>query len=200
MKRICSTFVALLLAVVSADAQIGYQLTVFDPAKKTPKANQSVSATVTITDSSGSTLCTETVSGTTDDFGILSMQIGNASTFSNVDWSKLPLWISATVDGITISKTQILNVPVAEYAKATGQLTHAILSSKVWKTERYTLIFKNGNVTVTSLRPDDDPPRVMKYYITGNIAVAITSQSGYAMAFVYVPEKNVLYCDESIYH
>lgn len=86
MKRILFIFVTL-LASVSADARIGSQLRVLNPVEKTPKTNQSVSVTVTIPDSSGSTLCTETISGTNDDFGILSMQVGSAFTFSNVDWS-----------------------------------------------------------------------------------------------------------------
>ncbi len=124
-------------AVVSATAQIGYQVTVFDEAKKAPKANQAVSATVTIYDNSGKVICTDNVSGTTDEFGILSMSVGNATTFSNVDWSKLPLWISATVDGVTISKTQILNVPIAEHAKHYGELNVEWLCSKTWQTIDY---------------------------------------------------------------
>lgn len=92
----------------SSGAQIGYQVAVIDQSKGEPKANESVSVSISLTDNAGTVIFTDTRTETTDDFGIISMQIGTSSTFDNVDWSKLPLWISATVDGVTISKTQVL--------------------------------------------------------------------------------------------
>ena len=113
-------------------AQIGYQVTVLDTATGEPRANESISATITITDAAGGTICSDVKTATTDEFGVLSLEVGNSDTFADVDWNKLPLYISATVDGVMIGRTQVLSVPVAEYAKQTGTLTKEILCSKTW--------------------------------------------------------------------
>lgn len=134
MKRFLLFALALVGMFMGVNAQIGYQVTVYDQTKKAPKANQSVTATVTITDNTGTQIVSETHTGTTDDFGILSMTVGNSNSFSNANWDNLPFWVSATVDGVTISKTQMLTVPVAEYAKQSGgKLTKNNLCSRIWK-------------------------------------------------------------------
>lgn len=156
MKRLFFTVISVVSLALCSDAQIGYQVTVFDQVKMEPKANQEVTATVTITDNAGTQIASQTYTGTTDEFGILSMTVGNADTFDKTKWDNLPLWISASVDGITLSKTQILNVPVAEYAKRTGSLTVDILCSKTWRyiynsgsdTETYTLSFRKDGTGI----------------------------------------------------
>lgn len=112
-------------------AQVGYQVTILDTATGEPRANETISATITIS-GAGSTICNEVKTATTDEFGVLSLEVGNSSTFENVDWSQLPLYISASVDGVMIGRTQILSVPVAEYAKQTGALTKKILCGRTW--------------------------------------------------------------------
>lgn len=62
-----------------------------------------------------------------NDFGVLSLSIGNADTFANVDFSKMPFYIEVSANGVNIGKSQILSVPVAEYAKRTGELTKEML-------------------------------------------------------------------------
>ena len=47
---------------------------------------------------------------------MLSLAVGNADTFQKVDTGKMPLFISVSVDGTLIGKTQILSVPMAEVA------------------------------------------------------------------------------------
>ena len=48
--------------------------------------------------------------------------------FKDFKWAeKLPLFISVKVDDILIAKSQVLNVPIAEYAKLSGVLTPEIL-------------------------------------------------------------------------
>ncbi|MDO5333538.1 MAG: hypothetical protein Q4F93_05935 [bacterium] len=112
-------------------AQIGYQVTILDTATGEPRANETISATITISGGGGA-ICSEVKTATTDEFGVLSLEVGNSSTFANVDWTKLPLYISATVDGVLIGRTQVLSVPVAEYAKQTGALTKNILCGRTW--------------------------------------------------------------------
>ena len=117
-----------LVSALPVMAQIGYQVAVIDQATGKPKVNESVKVVVTITDSSGVVVCSDTQSGITNDFGVISLRVGNVSTFDDVDWRNLPLWVSATVDGVTVGKTQVLAVPVAEYAKHYGTLTPKILN------------------------------------------------------------------------
>lgn len=198
MNRIHIFLYALMLSFATAAAQIGYQVTVFDPATKAPKANKSVSATVTITDNAGTTICSEAVSGTTDEFGILSMTVGSASTFSNVDWSEIPLWISATVDGVTISKTQIMSVPVAEYAKKTGTLTKEILCSQKWGYNKNYTFHSDGTVNY-ALKTGSDKG---KYYIDGNTVCGyILGYDGREYLFVghYDPKSGKVYLVGDMY-
>ena len=118
MKRIkFYTTIAALFCMVSINAQIGYQVSLLNSATGEPRANETVSVTLEITNSEGAVVCNETKSATTNEFGVLSLQVGSSNTFANMDWSKLPLYISATVDGVMVGRSQILTVPVAEAAK-----------------------------------------------------------------------------------
>lgn len=184
-------FAALALCMaIPVKAQIGYQIALFSPATSEPRANETVSVTVTISDNAGNTICSETKSGTTNGAGILSLEIGNATTFSNIDWSKLPLWISAAVDNVTIGRTQILSVPVAEYSKHYGELTVNVLTSKVWKfryeedADYYYCTFR-ADGTGTS----DWASGEFRYYIAGNTLIIIpTSRPNKAYMLHYIPE------------
>lgn len=114
--RIIGTVMCLIFLAVPIRAQIGYQVSLLNRATGDPRANITVNATVTITDVKGGTVFTGTQRATSNDFGVLSLVVGDANTFQNVDTGKLPLYISVSVDGVLIGKTQILNVPVAEIA------------------------------------------------------------------------------------
>lgn len=184
------------LLAMGVQAQIGYQVVVIDQAKNEPKANAQVTASITISDNAGKTICRENVSGTTDEFGILSMQIGNASTFANTDWAKLPLWVTATVDGVTISKTQILSVPIAEHAKHTGTLTKEILKGKTWyckANKSYFLKFSDSNASHYYSHSSDDKSSG-PYFIYGNTVIMYNDKDGDVdMVFVYDSDTNSLY-------
>lgn len=116
-----------MLLAFSTSAQVGYQVSLLDTKSGEPRANEKTTVLVKISDSKGNIICNETQSVTSDAFGVLSLTVGNETTFSNVDWNNLPLSISASVDGILIGSSSVLNVPVAEYAKATGVLTMEML-------------------------------------------------------------------------
>lgn len=110
----------LLLVMVYAvhtKAQIGYQISLLNTATGEPRANETVNVTVTLTNSEGSIIYTGNQSATTNDFGVLSLTIGDADTFKDVDFSKLPFFIEVSANGVMIGKSQVLNVPVAEAAK-----------------------------------------------------------------------------------
>ena len=147
-KSLISTFAALALAA-TAQAQIGYQVSLLNTATGEPRANVTVNAQVTITDSQDNTIYTGSQQATTNDFGVLSLAVGNASTFANADTGKMPFFISVSVDGTLIGRSQILNVPVAEVAnKLKSSFTKEDLVG-TWTGEnynsKYTLTFNADN-------------------------------------------------------
>lgn len=137
MKHVFMSLVLALCAALSATAQIGYQVSLLDKATGEARANETVSVVAEITDSDGAVILSQTQSVRSNDQGVLSLTLGNSSTFDNADWGKLPFYISATVDGTLLGKSQILNVPVAEHAKHWGTLTKEILMSKTWSCTVY---------------------------------------------------------------
>lgn len=148
IMRTLRRFLALaFLALCGSDlyGQIGYQVSVLDQATGVPRANENVSVLIELSNSAGEVILAESKSAVTNDFGVVSLQIGSESTFAGMDWSKLPLFISATVDGVLIGKSQVLTVPVAEYAKQTGTLTIEELCGKKWSYNGNSYSFhKNG--------------------------------------------------------
>ena len=118
---------------VMANAQIGYQVTLLNFATGEPRANETVNVTVTISNSANAIVCSETKSATTNEFGILSVSVGSEGSFAKTDWTKLPFYISATVDGVMIGKSQLLSVPVAEHAKHTDY---------VFTTDYYSIFYR----------------------------------------------------------
>lgn len=155
MKKIILLIASAILLSVAAHAQIGYQVTLLNSADGTPRANEIVSVTVKITNKEGKVICESTSNETTDKFGLLSLSVGDSSTFDNVDFTKSPFFIEATVDSIIVGRTQILSVPIAEYAKRTGALTVEKLCSKDWWTNKGSIdsyhwhFSPNGKFTMT---------------------------------------------------
>ena len=119
IKKSMACIMAGLLFVLCANAQIGYQISLLNTATGEPRANETVNVTATITDSSGGVVWTGTQSVTSNDFGVLSLTVGNADTFTNLDLQqhRLPFFIEVSANGAMIGKSQILSVPVAEVAK-----------------------------------------------------------------------------------
>ena len=126
------TIIAALFCMVSVNAQIGYQVSLLNSATGEPRANETVDVTLEITNSQGTVVCQESTSATTNEFGVLSLQVGSSNTFANMDWSKLPLYISATVDGVMVGRSQLLTVPVAEAAKTLVNVAPELIC-KTWE-------------------------------------------------------------------
>lgn len=145
MKKFILSFLLFIGALFSVKAQIGYQVSLLNTATGEPRANVTVNATVTITNSKGESIYTGTQSATSNDFGVLSLTVGNANTFKDVDFGELPFFIEVSVDGQMIGKSQILNVPVAEAAKKivpaiteiSGTYVIYVLPSRPSYTNRY---------------------------------------------------------------
>ena len=133
--------IGLFLIASSAKAQIGYQVSLLNKATGEPRANTTVNATITITDSQDGIVYTGTQRATSNDFGVLSLAVGNADTFQKVDTGKLPLYISVSVDGTLIGKTQILSVPVAEVA---NRLKSSFTKENLIGTWKYSYTTEDG--------------------------------------------------------
>ena len=120
MRKI-TLFLATVYCVANLSAQIGYQVSLLNTATGVPRANETVTCLIELSNIDG-VFYTQTQTVTTNDFGVLSLQIGNETTFQSTDATKLPLFVSVTVDGTLVGKSQILSVPLAENLRpfATG--------------------------------------------------------------------------------
>ena len=117
MKKYYFIIFALFFCMQNVSAQIGYQEALLNTATGKPRAGETVNVAIELTNKKGETFYFEKQTATSNDFGVLSLIIGNENTFKNADWTKLPFFIGVAVDGVLIGKTQILSVPLAEVAK-----------------------------------------------------------------------------------
>ena len=197
-----------MIAPIASSAQIGYQVSLLNSATGEPRAGETVNVSITLTNSANATIYSQTQSATTNDFGILSLAIGNANTFNNVDWSKLPFFISAYVDGKLIGRSQILTVPVAEYAKKaryaefagaadyahrTGVLTMAMLEGTwIGYNEDYTANYSfNADGTCVLVIDYSNEERMYhyKYSFEGNhVYIYENKTDGKFYILHYIPE------------
>ncbi len=206
MKRLFT--IAAIASALSANAQIGYQVSLLDNATGEPRADETVTVEIAITDSNGKAICSERKSAITNDFGVLSLTVGNSSTFTDADWSALPFFISATVDGTLIGRSQILSVPIAEYAKQAGILTKEILKSRAWYQygdKQYYYTFSDDTATFHENYADGHGHFTSKhkYHIDGNNVFLIRPLSGSVSAFellIYSDNKLFNLKDEYFYH
>ena len=169
-------------------AQIGYQVSLLNDSTGEPRANVSVEAEVTITNSDDEEIYKGTQRATSNDFGVIQLTVGNQSTFKDVDWSKLPFFIEVSVDGTVIGKSQILTVPIAEAAKdlAPGIDIDELVGT--WKCVGYDseldiilLNFSSNDSGSLKILWDGDENRVrewsFKYYVMGDLIVTYQDQT-----------------------
>ena len=118
---------------------------------------------------------------------------------------------------IEVGRSQILTVPVAEYAKTTGVLTKEILCSKTWKYERHDnyadriikfTFFKEGTCNYVFTGDKGDDNYTGTYYIDNNFVYmkySYTYDDGYGqgikngittMVLKYMPELNEFWYPE----
>ena len=119
------------LLLAQAPEGINYQALIRD-ASGVVVANQNVGIQLSLLQgsASGSAVYKETFSPTTNDFGLVNLQIGAGTptlgTFSTIDWNNGTYFIETAVDVnggtsyVVISTTQFMSVPYALYAKNSG--------------------------------------------------------------------------------
>ena len=169
-------------------AQIGYQVSLLNDSTGEPRANVSVEAEVTITNSDDEEIYKGTQRATSNDFGVIQLTVGNQSTFKDVDWSKLPFFIEVSVDGTVIGKSQILTVPIAEAAKYLAPGIDIEGLGGTWKCVGYDseldiilLNFSSNDSGSLKILWDGDENRVrewsFKYYVMGDLIVTYQDQT-----------------------
>lgn len=147
-RNVIITLLFILTSIHVAKAQIGYQVSLLNTATGEARANETVTVTVSLSNSAGEIFYSETKQSTTNDFGVLSLTVGNADTFKNVDLTKMPFYIEVTANGVMIGKSQMLSVPVAEVAKQVAPLDKSLIVGTIWKEGSRSLTFKeDGKVT-----------------------------------------------------
>ena len=115
---------------MGAKAQVGYQIALLNTATGEVRANETVKVSVSLSNSANEIFYSETKQATTNDFGVLSLTIGNADTFKDVDLNKMPFFIEVTANDVLIGKSQMLSVPVAEVAKRVAPLDKGLIVGK----------------------------------------------------------------------
>ena len=205
--------ILLLFITNTAFAQIGYQVSLLNSATGHPRAGETVTVDIKLTNSENVTVYTTQQKATSNDFGVLSLSVGDANTFDELDWNKLPLYIEVSIDGVLIAKSQVLSVPVAEYAKKSGfVLTKELLVSKKWiytssfngRTESLSF-FNDGSFYYDSGDPKTDECDCLgKYYIYGdNVILQMrnpNSSNIYYDEIYYFLEGNGLIFSECLFN
>ncbi len=197
------TLAAVLSCIASAaSAQVGYQVSLLNTATGEPRANTTVNAKVEITDSQDNIIFSGTQQATSNDFGVLQLSVGDADTFSKADTGKMPFFISVTVDGLLIGKSQILSVPVAEVAnKMKSSFTKEFLIG-TWKANsiEWTSLFQfNEDMTMVWTLSDSDGYSISAYYtyeIEGNTIWCYCFKSGEESPHIEIIRKT----DNRLFH
>ena len=182
MKRY-SAIVLLLFVTSITSAQIGYQVSLLNSATGQPRAGETVTVDIKLTNSENATVYITQQKATSNDFGVLSLSVGDAKTFDELDWNKLPLYIEVSIDGVLIAKSQVLSVPVAEYAKKSGfVLTKEFLASKTWTWGHegdgtsYMKFSIDGSFAEEYTGPKGDSKVLGLYYIENNIVILVPKE------------------------
>ena len=188
---------------IKANAQIGYQVSLLNSATGEPRGGETVSVDIKLTNSENATVYTTRQTATSNDFGVLTLSVGDAKTFDKMDWSKLPLYIEVSIDGVLIAKSQVLSVPVAEYAKKSGTiLTEELLASKQWaftdphmSDDSLCFSFNQGGTASMDWPPVSDDVINGNYYINNETIVFVMNNSQFSFNSIilhYVPQINAL--------
>jgi len=127
MKRSYISIIVLVLALsVSAQAPLSFKYQAYlRNADGTIRGNEFITLQLRIRQGSanGSAVYTEVHNTSTNSHGLVSVNVGDGSTSSNmsaVDWSVGPYFLSISVNGINLGTTELLSVPFALYANETG--------------------------------------------------------------------------------
>jgi hypothetical protein len=133
MKKLIYSIIALLIsATVFAQApqSFKYQAVARDASGEVI-ANQQVNFQFIIREgsASGTAVYIETHTDTTNQFGLVNLEIGNGNvtlgTFTSIDWSNNTYYLEIVVNSVYIGTSQLLSVPYALHAKTAENIAGA---------------------------------------------------------------------------
>jgi microcystin-dependent protein len=118
-----------LLTIAQVPESINYQAVLRD-SDGNIKASQNIDLEVSILQgsSTGSRVCYEQFNVTTNQFGLINLQIGSVNTtdFSLINWSNGSHFVNITIDNVDFGTSQLLSVPFALHAKTAESITGTI--------------------------------------------------------------------------
>jgi len=123
MKRLYFIIVAVIIfATLFGQAPAGFKYqAVLRDASGNVRSNTNVSIDVAILqgNATGTQVFIETHIVTTNEFGLINLEIGskNTSGFADIVWSEGPYFMKIIIDGTEMGTSQLLSVPYAMYAK-----------------------------------------------------------------------------------
>ncbi len=105
---------------------VSYQAIVRD-ASKQPMVNTDVTIILTVNQGTpaGTQVYSETHNTTTNDFGLVSIMLGNGTSgddFSAIDWYGSPYYLNINIEGNPMDPVQLVSVPYAIYADEAGNV------------------------------------------------------------------------------
>lgn len=193
MKTIIYTFLVIAVFAVTATGQtpnsFKYQTIVRD-ANGEIIVNQEVTITLSILQGSatGTIVCTEDFTPTTNDFGLVNLQIGSVdpTAFADIDWANGPYFTKVELDGNLMGTSQLLSVPYALYSERTNfayeagagiQIDENIISTDVnlnTSTTGDTLFLVPGNYVII---PGISASNTNNAVVTTNLITSVTFNS-----------------------
>ena len=121
--------------------------------------NQAVGIRISIHDGSlaGTVIYQETFVDTTNQFGLVNLEIGNGAplsgTFSTIEWGSNGKFLEVEIDEMGgtnyqyMGTSQLLSVPYAMYSGATGD-------TSTWRKNGNEIYYNNGNVGIGTANPE----------------------------------------------
>ncbi|MBC8489701.1 MAG: hypothetical protein H8D45_27085 [Bacteroidetes bacterium] len=163
MKKLTFTFVIVIAVTIAAIAQppqaFKYQAVVRDNSGEILQ-NQAVGVRISIHEGSaiGEISYQETFTETTNQFGIVNLEIGNGipsyGTFSSIDWSNNLKFIETEIDPlggtayVSVGTSELLAVPYALYSDRSKESIWVEADSKIY--------YKDGNVGIGTSSPQGE--------------------------------------------